>query len=147
VFFKDCVEAPNLDAYRLADPRRIVAEVLSGIERHALWDFIREDYLSSYDGDRFVESIRYLRSFPTELPILRDLLPTIKIPVQIIAGTRDALVPSVNAEFLDARLPNSKLAIIDAGHFTWEDAADIYATLTTNWWAGGYATTTSATTR
>ncbi|HEY2594474.1 MAG TPA: alpha/beta hydrolase [Chloroflexota bacterium] len=94
-----------------------------------------------------MESIRYLRSFPTELPILRDLLPTIETPVQIIAGTRDALVPPVNAELLHARLPNSKLAIIDAGHFTWEDAADEYATLTTNWWAGGYATTTSATTR
>jgi pimeloyl-ACP methyl ester carboxylesterase len=145
--FKDCVEAPDLDTYRRADPRRIVAKALRGLERQVLWDFIREDYVSSYDGDRFVESIRYLRSFPTELPILRDLLPTIETPVQIIAGTRDALVPPVNAEFLHARLPNSKLAIIDAGHFTWEDAPDEYATLTTNWWAGGYAATTSATTR
>jgi pimeloyl-ACP methyl ester carboxylesterase len=144
---KDCVEAPDLDTYRRADPRRIVAEALSGLERHDLWDFIREDYLSSYDGDRFVESMRYVRSFPTELPVLRDLLPTIETPVQIIAGTRDALVPPVNAEFLHTRLPNSKLAIIDAGHFTWEDAPDEYATLTTNWWAGGYAATRSATTR
>ena len=145
--FKDCVEAPDLDGYRRADPRRMVAEALSGIERHDLWDCIREDYLSSYDGDRFVESMRYVRSFPAELPVLCDLLPTIETPVQIIAGTRDALVPPVNAEFLHSRLPNSKLAIIDAGHFTWEDAADEYATLTTTWWAGGYATTTSATTR
>jgi pimeloyl-ACP methyl ester carboxylesterase len=145
--FKECVEGPGLDTYRRADPRRIVAEVLSGIERQDLWDFIREDYLSSYDGDRFVESIRYLRSFPTELPVLRDLLPTIETPVQIIAGIRDALVPPVNAEFVDARLPNSKLDIVDAGHFTWEDAADEYAALTIGWWDGGYASTTSATTR
>jgi pimeloyl-ACP methyl ester carboxylesterase len=144
---KECVEGPGLDTYRRADPRRIVAEVLSGIERQDLWDFIQEDYLSSYDGDRFVESIRYLRSFPTELPVLRDLLPTIQTPVQIIAGIRDALVPPVNAEFVDARLPNSKLDIVDAGHFTWEDAADEYAALTIDWWDGGYASTTSATTR
>lgn len=142
--FKECVEGPGLDTY-FADPRRIVAEVLSGIERLDLWDFIREDYLSSYDGDRLVESLRYLRSFPTELPVLCDLLPTIETPVQIIAGAHDALVPPVNAEFVDARLPNSKLDIVEAGHFTWEDAADEYAALTIGWWDGGYASTTSAT--
>jgi hypothetical protein len=47
----------------------------------------REDYLSSYDGDRFVESMRYVRSY-----------------------------------------------------FTWEDAADEYSALVTNWWSGAYAT-------
>jgi hypothetical protein len=30
-----------------------------------------------------------------------------------------------------------KLDIIDVGHFTWEDAADQYATLVTSWWSGG----------
>ena len=49
----------------------------------------------------------------------------------------DKVFPLVNAEFL-ARLPNSRLDIIDAGHFTWEDAADEYAALVTNWWRGGY---------
>jgi len=53
-------------------------------------------------------------------------------------------VPPVNAEFLHARLPHSKLDILDAGHFTWEDAADEYAALVTSWWGGGYATTGSA---
>ena len=48
-------------------------------------------------------------------------------------------MPSVNAQFLHAQLPHSKLGIIDAGHFTWEDAADQYAALVTSWWAGGYA--------
>ena len=42
---------------------------------------IRDDYLSAYDGDRFVKSMRYVRAYPTELPILRDLLPTIETPV------------------------------------------------------------------
>jgi pimeloyl-ACP methyl ester carboxylesterase len=53
-------------------------------------------------------------------------------------------VPPVNAEFLHQRLPHSKLDIIDAGHFTWEDAADEYAALVTTWWGGGYAATGSA---
>jgi pimeloyl-ACP methyl ester carboxylesterase len=136
----DWVGAPDLEAYRSADPRQIVAGALAGIERYALPDAVREDYLASYEGDRFVESMRYVRTYPTELPLLRELLPEIRTPVQIIAGARDTAVPPVNAEFLHDRLPNSKLDIVDAGHFTWEDAADEYAALVTSWWGGGYAT-------
>jgi len=138
---KDWVETPDLKEFRRADPRQIVAGALADIQRHALPDFIREDYLSSYEGDRMVESMRYVRTYPAELPVLRDLLPQIQIPVQIIAGRQDLAVPPVNAEFLHQRLPHSQLDIIDAGHFTWEDAADEYAVLVTTWWGGGYAAT------
>jgi pimeloyl-ACP methyl ester carboxylesterase len=141
---KDWVEAPDLEAYRHVDPRQIVAAALTDIQRYALLDFVREDYLSSYDGDRFVESMRYVRSYPTDLAALRLLLPQIKTPVQIIGGGRDLVVPPANAEFLHERLPNSKLNFVDAGHFTWEDAADEYAALATSWWEGGYATLGSA---
>jgi pimeloyl-ACP methyl ester carboxylesterase len=144
---KDWVEAPDLEGYRSLDPRQIVAGALSGIQRYALPAAVREDYLSAYEGDRFVESMRYVRTYPTELPILRDLLPHIQTPVQIIAGARDDAVPPVNGEFLNARLPKSKLDILDVGHFTWEDGADEYAALVTNWWDGGYATAGSATAR
>jgi pimeloyl-ACP methyl ester carboxylesterase len=141
---KDWVEAPDLDAYRSADPRQIVAGALRGIERYALPDFVREDYLSAYEGDRFVESMRYVRTYPAELPVLRDLLPEIQTPVQIIAGARDSAVPPVNGEFLHERLAKSQLDIVDAGHYTWEDAADEYAALVTSWWSGGFATAGSA---
>ncbi len=30
---------------------------------------VREDYLESYEGDRFVESTYYARAYPNELPI------------------------------------------------------------------------------
>jgi pimeloyl-ACP methyl ester carboxylesterase len=142
---KDWVQDPDLEAYRSADPRQIVGDVLDvAIERYALPDFVREDYLSSYEGDRFVQSMRYVRTYPAELPVLRDVLPEIQTPVQIIAGAHDTAVPPVNAEFLHERLANSKLDVIDAGHFTWEDRADEYAALVTSWWSGGYATTGSA---
>ena len=137
---KEWVEAPDLESYRSMDPRQIVDGSLSAIERYAFPDFIREDYLSSYEGDRFVESMRYVRTYPTQLRALRDLLGEIRTPVQIIAGRRDQAVPPVNAEFLHERLPTSKLDIIDAGHFTWEDAPDEYAALVVNWWERGYAT-------
>ena len=141
---KDWVEAPGLEGFRRVDPRQIVAGALTGIQRRALPDSIREDYLSSYEGDRMVESMRYVRAYPADLPALADLLPQIQTPVQIIAGAHDPAVPPVNGEFLHERLPNSRLDILDAGHFTWEDAADAYAALVTTWWGGGYAATGSA---
>src|SRR5258705_1498569 len=144
---KAWVEAPDLEAFRGADPRQIVSGALTGITRYTLPDPVREDYLSAYDGDRFAESLRYVRAYPAELPVLRDLLPQIDTPVQIIAGRRDTTVPPVNAEFLQARLPHGKLDILDAGHFTWEDAADEYAALVTAWWGGGYAASGSAAAR
>jgi pimeloyl-ACP methyl ester carboxylesterase len=134
----DWVEAPDLESYRNADPREIVSGALTGIKRYSLPPSVREDYLSSYEGDRFVESMRYIRSYPSELRDLCELLPEIQTPVQIIAGAQDTAIPPANAEFLDERLPNSRLDIIDAGHFTWEDAADEYGALVTSWWSGGY---------
>jgi hypothetical protein len=50
---------------------------------------VREDYLSAYDGDRFAESMRYVRADPTELPILADLLPQIATLVEIIGRLWD----------------------------------------------------------
>jgi pimeloyl-ACP methyl ester carboxylesterase len=142
---KEWVQAPDLDGYRNADPRQIVAAALTAdLERYALPDFVREDYLSSYEGDRFVESMRYVRAYPADLPVLRDLLPETQTPVQIINGARDPVVPLVNAKYLHERLPNSNLDLLDAGHFAWEDAADEYAALITSWWAGGYATAGAA---
>jgi pimeloyl-ACP methyl ester carboxylesterase len=135
----DWVQAPDLDEFRGDDPRQTVAGAIDNIEGYELPDSVREDYLSSYEGDRMVESMRYVRTYPTELPILRDRLPEIQAPVEIIAGRHDGAVPPVNAEFLDERLPNSKLDIIDAGHFTWEDDADKYAALVTSWWNDGHA--------
>ena len=144
---KDWVEAPDLERYRNAEPREIVAGALTAIERYTLPDAVREDYLASYEGDRFVESMRYVRAYPQELPVLAGLLAELQTPVQIIAGAHDPVVPPGNAEFLHERLPHSKLDLLDAGHFTWEDAADEYAALVTNWWSGGYATTEPAAAR
>jgi pimeloyl-ACP methyl ester carboxylesterase len=133
------IQAPDLEELREIDPPQFIADALAEIQRHVLPDCILEDYHSSYQGNRLAESMRFPRSYPAELPILRDLLPGIQTPVLIIAGAADKWVPPVNAEFLYDRLPNSTLQIIDAGHFTWEDAATEYATLVTSWWTGAGA--------
>lgn len=117
---------PDLDKYRKMDPRAIVGAAADKVEG-GVADDIRADYLDCYDGDRFVESMRYVRRYPEELPQLAELLPGIATPVTIINGGRDPVVPLANAEFLDARLPNSRLAVIDNGHFIWEEAPAEYA--------------------
>ncbi|HMF06664.1 MAG TPA: alpha/beta hydrolase [Methylocella sp.] len=101
-------------------------------------DAAREDYLASYEDNRFAESIRYVQSYPTELEVLRDVLLHIQTPVQIITGRRDTVVPPVNAEYLHERLPHRELHVLDAGHFVWEDAADEFAALVDAWWVGGF---------
>jgi pimeloyl-ACP methyl ester carboxylesterase len=119
---------PDLDKYREIDPRLIVATAIDKIAG-GVADDIRADYLECYDGDRFVESMRYVRRYPEELPILAELLPQITTPVTIVNGRRDPVVPLANAEFLDERLPSSNLVIIDAGHFVWEEAPTEYASV------------------
>ena len=130
---EEWVLAPDLDSFRAVNPRAIVAATLDTIEGDALATEVREDYLDSYDGERFVESMRYVRSYPTDLPKLAQRLPDIHTPVLIIAGGRDRVVPLVNAEFLAERLPRSTLTMVDAGHFAWEEVPGEYASIITAW--------------
>jgi pimeloyl-ACP methyl ester carboxylesterase len=126
----------DLDKYRRMDPR---ASVAAAMDNNAadLPDEIRADYLDCYDGDRYVESMRYVRRYPEELPELARLLPQITTPVTLVNGRHDRIVPLANIEFLDARLPHSRMAIIDAGHFAWEEAPAEYASIILDSIAGG----------
>jgi pimeloyl-ACP methyl ester carboxylesterase len=117
---------PDLDKYRRMDPRAIVTAAVDTIAG-GIPDDVRADYLDCYDGDRFVESMRYVRRYPEELPELAELLPQIATPVTIINGRHDRVVPLANAEFLDERLPKSRVVVIDGGHFIWEEASAEYA--------------------
>jgi pimeloyl-ACP methyl ester carboxylesterase len=72
-------------------------------------------------------SWRYVRRYPEELAALADLLPQIATPVTIIRDCHDRVVPLANAEFLDERLPTSRLVVVDGGHFIWEEAPAEYA--------------------
>jgi pimeloyl-ACP methyl ester carboxylesterase len=125
---KSWVLDPDLEKYRRMDPRAIVNVAIDTIA-HGVPDDIRADYLDCYDGDRFVESMRYARTYPEQLPELAELLAQISLAVTIINGRHDRVVPVANAEFLDERLPNSRVVLIDAGHFVWEEAPTEYASI------------------
>jgi pimeloyl-ACP methyl ester carboxylesterase len=119
---------PDLDKYRRIDPR-VIVDTAVGTIAGGITDEAHADYRACYAGDRFAESMRYVRRYPDELPALAELLPEIATPVTLINGRDDRVVPVVNAEFLHERLPNSRLEIIDAGHFVWEEAPDEYASI------------------
>lgn len=128
------VHAEDLAPFRAMPPKAAVTAAIGTINGYELPDVVREDYLASYAGQRFVDQLPYVRAYPTELPVLSELLPSIGTPVQIVIGRNDTVVPVENAEYLDERLPDSKLDIIDAGHFVWEEDADAYAEVITRWW-------------
>ena len=119
---------PDLNRFRTVDPRAIV-DTAVGTIAGGLPPEIRADYLECYDGDRLVESMRYVRRYPEELPVLGDLLAEVAAPVTIIAGHSDRVVPIANAEFLYQRLPTCRVVTVDAGHFVWEEAPARYASI------------------
>jgi pimeloyl-ACP methyl ester carboxylesterase len=67
--------------------------------------------------------------YPEQNVVLRDLLPKITTPAQIVAGRDDDLVPWSNNQYLDDLLSNSEIHPLEAGHFAWEQAPDEYARL------------------
>ena len=135
---KDVVEAPDLTPFVALDPQLLVNASLDLIEKYSLSPEARADYLSSYLGDRFTESCRYVRSYESELPVLAELLPEISTPVLVLQGDHDPYVPPVNAQYLHGRLPHSRLHQFDAGHFFWEDRGEEFAALVSAWIGGQY---------
>jgi pimeloyl-ACP methyl ester carboxylesterase len=135
---KGWVLDPDVERFRSVDSATIVTTALETVAGYEFPHAIREDYLESYAGDRFFQSMRYARRYPDELPALAQLLPELQTPVLIFAGLRDRVVPLVNAEFLAARIPRSRLAPIDSGHFVWEEASGSFAAMIAGWVTGGY---------
>jgi pimeloyl-ACP methyl ester carboxylesterase len=64
---KSWVLDPDLEKYRRMDPRAIVNVAVDTIAG-GVPDEIRADYVACYDGDRFVESMRYVRRYPRNCP-------------------------------------------------------------------------------
>jgi pimeloyl-ACP methyl ester carboxylesterase len=135
---KDIIEAPSLDAVRELDARTNIGAAVEAGAASAREPEVHEDYVSAYDLGRFAESARFVRHYPEQNPVLRDLLPSITTPTLIVAGRADDLVPWSNNEYLHDLLPNSEIRPLDAGHFAWEQAADDYGRLVADWVSGGY---------
>ena len=135
---KNIIEAPSLDAVRSLDARTNISAAVEAGAPSATEPDVHEDYVSAYDLGRFAESARFVRHYPEQNPVLRDLLPSITIPTQVVAGRNDDLVPWSNNEYLHDVLPNSEIHPLDAGHFAWEQAPEEYGRRIADWVSGGY---------
>jgi pimeloyl-ACP methyl ester carboxylesterase len=135
---KDIIEAPDLDVVRGLDARSNVGHAVEPVAARDSEPDVHEDYVSAYDLGRFAESARFVRHYPAQNPLLRDLLASITTPTQIVAGRDDDLVPWSNNQYLHDLLPNSEIHPLDAGHFAWEQAPEEYGRLVADWVSGGY---------
>jgi len=58
----------DLDKYRQIDPR-VIVDAAVGTIAGGIADDVHADYVACYAGDRFVESMRYARRYPEQLPV------------------------------------------------------------------------------
>jgi pimeloyl-ACP methyl ester carboxylesterase len=135
---KDLIANPDLDSLLALDGAEVVRQSQGLHEAYEVSAAALEDYVSAYAGSRFGESARFVRNYPTDLPLLADLLAQIQTPILILASDHDPLVPVSNAEFLATRLPRSEFTPLDAGHYAWEDKADAYGDAALEWLDGGF---------
>jgi pimeloyl-ACP methyl ester carboxylesterase len=129
----DIIAAPGIEVFEGGDIRATIGATVEPVASRDLEPEIWEDYVSGYENGRFAQSTRYVRSYPDELPVLRDLLPAIGVPVHVFAADGDPLVPVSNGRYLAERIPGSELTIMEAGHFAWEQVPDQFAALVTGW--------------
>jgi 3-oxoadipate enol-lactonase len=106
----------------------------------AIADAIIERWFTKGFRDRAPQTIAGMRDILVKTPLEgyvgcceairdmdhREMLPKIKAPVLIIAGNQDLATTVENAEFIRARVPGSKLTVIDAAHISNVEQPDIY---------------------
>jgi pimeloyl-ACP methyl ester carboxylesterase len=133
------VNAPSLEPFKDLTGEQFVREAVAGMKAYKLPEYVLQDYIASYAGQKFWDAMTFIRDYPTSLPRLAMRLPEITVPCQLTVGRHDPFVPVSNAKGLHKGLPKSKLDIIDCGHFVWEDASEEYAQLACDFIRGGYA--------
>lgn len=79
------------------------------------------------------EHIRWLFAAIADLDI-QPLLPRIHVPVSIIAGEKDPIVPMHQAFLLKSHIPEASLEILPGvGHMVLAECSVVYQRLLTNW--------------
>jgi pimeloyl-ACP methyl ester carboxylesterase len=134
------VEAPDLKPFEALDPGEVIRGSVAQIKHYEVPDLVRDDYVASYAGQRFVDSIAYVRAYPADLAPLAPRLAALTTPTQIIAGRDDPYALDEDAKILDGQLAHSRLDILETGHCAWEEAPEQYAAVVTRWVSGGYRT-------
>src|SRR5277367_2950484 len=71
------VNAPSLEPFKDLTGEQFVRGALENMKIYKLPDFVLEEYLASYAGDRFWHAMAFIRDYSTSLPRLAKRLPEI----------------------------------------------------------------------
>ena len=134
----EIVHAPTMESFANLTGEQFVRGAIGNMTKYSVPEVVLDDYLASYQGARFAESVRYVRDYRTSLPLLATRLADVAVPCQITVGAADPFVPPSNAAGLHRGIRRSKLDILDVGHFVWEDAAAEYGNIARDWIQGGF---------
>lgn len=129
----DIIAAPGIEVFEAQDIRATIGATVEPVAARGREPDVWEDYVSAYENGRFAQSTRYVRSYPQQLPLLRDVLPEVRAPVRVFGATDDPLVPVSNARYLAERVPGSELTVLTAGHFAWEQVPGEFASMVADW--------------
>jgi pimeloyl-ACP methyl ester carboxylesterase len=132
---KSMVEAETLPPLNSAET---IGGFVSAIRGYSVPDYVREDYLASYRGDRLARSASLVRAYPKDLALLSPMLTSIETPVQIVVGRNDPYGLARDAEVLRDRLRHARIDVLECGHCVWEERAREYEAMLTSWVAGGF---------
>lgn len=117
---------------------QVIGGFLAGIHGYAVPNFVRDDYLASYEGDRLTRSAALVRAYPKDLALLAPRLASINLPVTIVVGRHDPYGLARDAEVLRERLPSARLDVLEAGHCFWEERAPEFEAIIKEWVTGGH---------
>ncbi len=135
---KDIINAPSTVAFEEIGGETFVAGAIDSMMTSKPEPQVLKDYQAGSAGRRYIEAMAYVRAYPTDLPILHSVLPSIQTPVLSVWGAHDPLVVPENADVLNRSLPRTRSLLLDSGHFVWEDRAQEYAAAILEWVRGGY---------
>jgi len=126
------------EALPMLNAVEVIGGFLASIRGYAVPDFVRNDYLASYEGDRLTRSAALVRAYPKDLATLAPHLASIKVPVAIVIGRNDPYGLARDASLLRERLPDARLDVLEAGHCVWEERAPEFESIVTQWVSGGF---------
>jgi pimeloyl-ACP methyl ester carboxylesterase len=135
---KTFIDAGSIEPFQALDPADVISQSVGSIKNYNMPAIVRDDYVKSYSGDRFAQSIAYVQSYPSDLEALASELPSLSTPVQILVGRDDPYGLASDAQLLDQKLKHSRLHIFPTGHNAWEEDPAAYAAAIIEWVNGGY---------
>ena len=128
---------PDPEAYRLLFNLEYMKNLAPEQRSRAVWKFAVSEEFASTNTQALNYYHKVTTDYPTPTVIFQrqaeaiggwdswDRLPHLEMPVMIIAGTSDRIIPYKNSELLRERIPNAELTLLqDKRHFFFVEAAD-----------------------